>query len=194
MVTHIYYSFHLPPTSHQFKQMAWFFETDIRLFTSCRTIFTWQEPTWNTNLIHTILSAIFNSVAWFFFVYSLTSNPPWKTKGIKRSLQRSLAHLQFFKRLGMLLINWHFLLLTFSKCSAPTSVHKFFYQNELLKDPSFWSQRPSSISTLVSFSLGPSQRSSIQWPTMQLKDATWEPLLQIQQLFPHLNLWGQSFF
>ena len=28
----------------------------------------------------------------------------------------------------------------------------------------------------------------IQWHGMQPKDATWEPLLQIQQQFPHLNL------
>ena len=34
----------------------------------------------------------------------------------------------------------------------------------------------------------------IQWHTMKPKDATWEPLLQIQQQFPHLKLWGQSFF
>ena len=28
----------------------------------------------------------------------------------------------------------------------------------------------------------------IQWHGMQPKDATWEPLLQIRQQFPHLNL------
>ena len=28
----------------------------------------------------------------------------------------------------------------------------------------------------------------IQWHNMQLEDATWEPLLQIQQQFPHLKL------
>ena len=33
----------------------------------------------------------------------------------------------------------------------------------------------------------------IQWHDMQLGDATCEPLLQIQQQFPHLNLLGQIF-
>ena len=28
----------------------------------------------------------------------------------------------------------------------------------------------------------------IQWNNMQLEDATWEPLLQIQQQFPQINL------
>ena len=28
----------------------------------------------------------------------------------------------------------------------------------------------------------------IQWHNMEPKDATWEPLLQIQKQFPHLNL------
>ena len=28
----------------------------------------------------------------------------------------------------------------------------------------------------------------IQWHDMQPEDATWEPLLQIQQHFPHLNI------
>ena len=65
---------------------------------------------------------------------------------------------------------------------------QIFYQNGIMKDPTFMSWRPSSISTLVNFSLGPSHRSSIQWHKMQPEDATWEPLLQIQQRFPHLKL------
>ena len=34
----------------------------------------------------------------------------------------------------------------------------------------------------------------IQWHGMQPEDATWEPLLQIQRQFPHLNISEQSFF
>ena len=152
---HLQYSFHPPLAVHWFRKLTWFFETDIRFFTSCRTIFTWQELAWNNMPINIVLSALCKLVIWFFFVYILTSNPPWKTKGIKRLLQRSLAHIQFFKRLGMLLINWHFLLLSFNNWLEPTSAHKLFYQNGIMKDPSFQSWRPSSLTILVSFSLGP---------------------------------------
>ena len=32
----------------------------------------------------------------------------------------------------------------------------------------------------------------IEWHDMQLEDATCKPLLQIQQIFPHLKIWGFS--
>ena len=104
------------PTVHQFRQLTWFFKTSIRFFTSYRTIFTWQEPTWNNGLINTVMSALFKLVIWFFFVYSLTSNPPWNSKGIRSWLQSSMGHIRFFRRLGLLLINWNFpLLLSFTQ-------------------------------------------------------------------------------
>ena len=125
MVTHLQYSFHTPPTVHQFRSLAWFFKSDIKFFTFCRTIFTWPEPAWNTKPINTVLSALFKSMTWFFFVSSLISNPPWNSMRIKCSLQISLVHIQFFRRLGLLLINWHLLLLAFSKWLAPTPEHKY---------------------------------------------------------------------
>ena len=93
MVTHLQYSFHTPLAVHQFRKLTWFFEADIRFFTFCRTIFTWSEPAWNTKPINIVLSALFKSVTWFFFLCSLTSNPPWKSKGIKCSFQISLVHI-----------------------------------------------------------------------------------------------------
>ena len=89
--------------------------------------------------INTILSAPFKSMIWFFFVCSLIINPPWNSKGIRSWLQSSMRHIKFFRRLGLLLINWNFLLLlAFTqyfmslvsiKWLAPTSEHKLFYQN-----------------------------------------------------------------
>ena len=46
-----------------------------------------------------------------FFLLILTSNPPRNSKGLKSWLQISMGHIRFFRRLGLLLINWNFLLL-----------------------------------------------------------------------------------
>ena len=112
MVRHLQYSFHTPPTVYQFRKLTWFFKTKIRFFAFCMTIFTLQEIAWNSKSISTFLSAPFKSVIWFFFICSLiTSNPPWHSKGIRIWLQNSTCHLNFFRKLGLLLINWNFLLL-----------------------------------------------------------------------------------
>ena len=103
-----------------------------------------------------------------FFFCNLTSNPPCNSKGIISWLQISIGHIRFFSIFGLLLINRNFLLLLMStryfmslvlrKLLAPTSKHKLFSRNWIMKYPSFWSWRPSSIDALVSFSLDPSQR------------------------------------
>ena len=105
MGSHPQCSFHTPPIVHHFRQLTWFCATVI-------IFFTWKEITWSSKPINTILSAPFKSMIWFFFVCSLTSNPPWNSKGIRSWLQISMVHIRFFKILGMLLINWNFLLLT----------------------------------------------------------------------------------
>ena len=78
-----------------------------------------------------------------------------------------MGHIRFFRILGSLLINWNFLLLSFTQyfmssdlrnLLAPTSENKLFYQNWIMKDPQFWSWRPFSIGALFSFTLDPSQR------------------------------------
>ena len=136
MVRNCQFSFHTPPTVHQFRKLTRFSEIEIRFFTFCRTIFTWQETEWYNKLINTVLSVLFKSMIWFFFVYILTSNPPWNSKGIKSSHQSSMGHIRFFRRLGPLLIHWNFLLLVaftqyfmslvLRKLLAPTSEKKSF--------------------------------------------------------------------
>ena len=75
------------PYSSPVQEIDMVLWNDIRFVTSYRTIFTWQEPAWNNRLINTVLSSIFKLVIWFFFICSITSNPPWKTEGIKHSLK-----------------------------------------------------------------------------------------------------------
>ena len=129
MVRLHHFSFHTPPIVHKFRKLTWFFETEIRFFTFCRTIFTWQETTWKYSSISTILSALLKSVIWFFFVCNLTRNSPWKLKGIRSWIQSYMGHVRFFRRLGLLLINWIFLLLLmfteyFMSLVSRKSVHR----------------------------------------------------------------------